>query len=58
LRRSALVAFGEALEIPVDGLGHAVLEQLGQRLAGGAAVILAPFDVVGLHGLHHAKRCW
>jgi hypothetical protein len=27
--------------MPVDSLGHAALEQLGQRLAGGAAVVVA-----------------
>ena len=53
-----LAAFGDPLEMPVDGRGHATLEQPGQGLAGSAAVVLAPFDVLSLHGLHHAERCW
>ena len=32
---------------------HAALEQPGQRLAAGAAVVLAPLDVLRLPGLHH-----
>jgi hypothetical protein len=51
-------AFGHACEVPVDRHGHAALEQLCQRLTGGVAVVLAPFDVLRLHGLHHTERCW
>ena len=53
-----LAAFGDPLEMPIDGRGHAPLEQLGQGLAGSTAVVLAPFDVLSLHGLHHSERCW
>jgi hypothetical protein len=47
-----------ALEVLVDQLVHPALEQLGERLAGGGSIILAPFDVLRLHGLHHRKCCW
>jgi hypothetical protein len=46
---------GHALEMAIDGLGHPTLEQLGERLAGGAAILLAPFHAFSLHGLQHRK---
>jgi hypothetical protein len=49
---------GHALEMAIDGLGHPTLEQLGERVAGGAAIVFAPFHVLGPHGLHHPKRGW
>jgi hypothetical protein len=44
--------------VRVDQLVHPAFEDLGERLAGGGPIILAPFHVLGLHGLHHPKRCW
>jgi hypothetical protein len=51
-------AFGHALEVAIDRLGHAAFEQLGERLPGGGPIILAPFHALGLHGLHHRECCW
>ena len=50
-----LAAFGDALEMPIDGRGHAALEQLGQRLARRQAVVVAPRQIFRLHGLQHLK---
>jgi hypothetical protein len=53
-----LAELGHALELGVDQLVHAAFEQRGERIAGGGPVILAQFDVLGLHGLHHRERGW
>jgi hypothetical protein len=53
-----LAEFRHALEVLVDQLVHAAFEQLGERIAGALAIVLAPFEAFSLHGLHHAKRCW
>jgi hypothetical protein len=53
-----LAKLGHALELLVDQLVHPAFEQLGERLLGSAAIVLAPFEVFGLHGLHHPKRGW
>jgi hypothetical protein len=53
-----LTELRHALEVLVDQLAHAAFEQLGERMASGAAIVLAPFHAVGLHGLHHPKRGW
>jgi hypothetical protein len=39
----------------VDQLLHPTFEQLGQRVAGTGALILAPFHAFGLHRLQHRK---
>jgi hypothetical protein len=52
LRRSAWAASGHALEVLI------AFEQRDQGLAGAAAIVLAPLDAFGLHGLHHPKRAW
>jgi hypothetical protein len=44
--------------VGVDQLVHPAFEQLGERLAGGAAIVLAPFHAFRLHGLHHRRRGW
>jgi hypothetical protein len=44
--------------VAIDRLGHAAFEQLGERLAGAGAIVLAPLEVLGLDGLHHRKCCW
>jgi hypothetical protein len=49
---------GHALEVAIDGRGHPALQQLGERVAGRLAVILAPFHALGPHGLHHRECCW
>ena len=51
----SLAELGHALEVAIDGPGHAALEQGGERIAGGAAVVLTPFHALGLHGLQHLK---
>ena len=51
-----LTELGHALEMAVDARAHPPFQQPGERLAGGAAVVLAPFDPFGLHGLHHLER--
>jgi hypothetical protein len=51
-----LADLGRALKVAIAGLGHPAFEQLGERLASGAAIILAPLDILGLHGLHHPTR--
>jgi len=51
-----LAELGHALEVLLDQLAHPALQHLGDRLAGGAAVVLAPFHALGLHRLHHPKR--
>jgi hypothetical protein len=53
-----LAELGHALEVLVDQLVHPAFEQLRKRLAGRLAVVLAPFDILGLHGLQHPKRGW
>jgi hypothetical protein len=47
---------GHALEVLVDGLAHPALQQVDQRPPRRAAVVLAPFDPLGSHGLHHLER--
>jgi hypothetical protein len=49
---------GHELEVLIDQLVHAAAPQLGDRLTGALPIVLAPFDAVGLHGLHHPKRAW
>jgi hypothetical protein len=49
---------GHALEVLVDQLAHPAFEELGERVASTGAIILAPFDALCLHGLHHPKRSW
>jgi hypothetical protein len=53
-----LAELGHALEVLIDQLVHAAAQQLGDRLTGPLPIVLAPFDAVGLHGLHHRKRAW
>ncbi|MGH6901630.1 MAG: hypothetical protein ACREIR_02710 [Geminicoccaceae bacterium] len=50
-----MAEFGHALEMLIEQLAHAAFQQLGKRLPGRSAIILAPFHVLGLHGLHHLK---
>jgi hypothetical protein len=38
---------GHALEVLVDQLVHAAAQQRRDRIAGGAAIILAPLDIFG-----------
>jgi hypothetical protein len=45
-----------ALEVLVDQLVRAAFEQLGARVAGTGAIVLAPFHALGPHGLQHGKR--
>jgi hypothetical protein len=47
---------GHALEVVVDQLVHPAAQQLRNRLARALAIVLAPFNVLCLHGLHHPKR--
>ena len=54
----ALAELGHALEVLVDQLVHPAFEDLGERLAGGGPIILAPLDLLGLHGLHHRECSW
>jgi hypothetical protein len=42
----------------VDQLAHPAFQQLGERVAGADAIILAPFHALGPHGLHHLKGNW
>jgi hypothetical protein len=49
---------GHALEVLIDQLGHPAFQQLGERVTGRLAVVLAPFHALGAHGLHHPKRGW
>jgi len=51
-----LAELRHALEVLVDQLAHAAFEQVGERLAGGAAIVIAPFHAFRLHGLHHRER--
>jgi hypothetical protein len=53
-----LAELGHALEVLLDQLVHPAFKQLGERLLGSAAIVLAPFEAFGLHGLHHRKRSW
>jgi hypothetical protein len=50
-----LAKLRHALEVLVDQLLHPTFEQLGQRVAGTGAIILAPFHAFGLHRLQHRK---
>jgi hypothetical protein len=42
----------------VDQLAHPAFQQLGERVSGTGAIILAPFHALRLHRLHHPKRGW
>jgi hypothetical protein len=53
-----LAKLGHALEVLVDQLVHPAFKQLGERLPGSAAIVLAPFEAFHLHSLHHLKRGW
>ena len=53
-----MAELGHALEVLVDQLVHAAAQQLCDRLTGALPIVLAPFDALGLDGLHHPKRAW
>ena len=53
-----LAGLGHARQVAIDRLGHPTFEQLGERLAGGGPIVLAPFHAFRLHGLHHPKPGW
>jgi hypothetical protein len=53
-----LAKLGHALEVLVDQLVHPAAQERRDRVAGALAIVLAPFDPFGLHGLHHPKRGW
>lgn len=50
-----LAELGQALEALIEQLLHPTFEQLGERVAGTGAIILAPFHACGLHRLQHLK---
>jgi hypothetical protein len=58
LRRSAQPSFGHALEVRIDQQVHPAAQQLRDRSTGALAIVCAPFEPFGLHGLHHPKRGW
>lgn len=53
-----LAELGHTREMLVDQLVHPALEELGHGLPGATAIVLAPFDIFGLHRLHHPTRGW
>src|SRR5919106_1005797 len=54
----SLAQLGHALEVVVDQLVHPAAQQLRDRVPGALAIVRAPFDPFGLHGLHHPERGW
>ena len=51
-----LLAQRHLLEVAIDALGHPALQDILERDAGGLPVVLAPFDPLRLHCLHHPER--
>ena len=51
-----LSARGHLIQVAVDRRRHAPGQDALQGLAGRPAVVLAPFDPLRLHGLHHPER--
>ena len=44
------------VEVTVDAVGHLALQNILQGRGAAMPVIIAPFDPVALHGLHHPER--
>jgi hypothetical protein len=51
-----LLARGHLIQVVVDRRRHAAGQDALQGIAGRPAVVLAPLDPFGLHGLHHPER--
>lgn len=51
-------AFRHAQKMRIDRLVHTVLDDRGQGFTGERPIVLAPFEPIRLHGLHHRERCW